>query len=172
MTPYHSTAAQTGTQLIVYAVLAVLIIARSVRPRNIAVGRMWIGPVIFLLMTGFMVWGEQQNALTARAPAIIALSLAIGFIVGIPFGALRGAHTIVKTTKKPGVMYLGPSWVAAAIWLGAFAIRAGLRTALAGTAFAIPLGDGLIAFAMGMFVTSYVAIYRKYTELEHAAGQT
>jgi hypothetical protein len=166
----HISAEQLQT-FAIYAALAAWLIFRYSRPMYIRVGRMWLGPVLFLAMTALAIYGEEQNPATAMAPATIALSLIVGFLAGIPFGILRGMHTTVKATSKPGVMYLGPSWIVAAIWLGAFGARIGLRIYFGHTAFALPLGDGLIAFAIGMLVTSYVAIYKKYVGLEHAAGQ-
>lgn len=133
------------------------------------VANMWIGPVIFLALTAFAIFGEEQ----ARpiSPELIAGSLLVGAALGIPFGMLRGAHTSVSATDKPNVMLLGPSWIVAVVWVGAFAIRAGLRYAFAGTQYAAPLGDGLLAFAIAMLITSYYVIYRKYRMLEHRAGQ-
>jgi len=157
--------------LIIPLALVALLAFRYSRPMYLSVGRMWYSPVIFLALTAFAIYGEQQQAATAVSPVAIALALAIGFVVGIPFGVLRGMHTTVKATSKPGVMYLGPSWIVAAIWLLAFGARYGLRIYFAHASFAAPLGDGCLAFAIGMLVTSYVAIYRKYLGLEHAAGQ-
>ena len=156
--------------LLIYAVIAVVLIRRYSRPMRLALGRMWIGPAIFLALTAFSIWGEQQSPHPTPA-TIIALALAVGCVAGIPFGILRGRHTTVKATDKPGVLYLGPSWIVAAIWLGAFFVRVALRMAFAGSAFAAPLGDGLIALALSMLVTSYLVIYEKYRNLEHAAGQ-
>lgn len=155
----------------VYLALAAWIIFRYSRPMYMRIGRMWLMPVLFLAMTALAIYGEEQNPSTVMAPATIVLSLVVGLLAGIPFGILRGMHTTVKATSKPGVMYLGPSWIVAVIWLGAFGIRLGLRVAFAGTAFALPLGDGLIALAISMLVTSYYVIYKKYRGLEHAAGQ-
>ncbi|HEY9084486.1 MAG TPA: hypothetical protein VIN40_00890 [Candidatus Tyrphobacter sp.] len=155
--------------LLIYGVIAVLLIFRYSRPMRMSIARMWVGPVIFLALTGFAIWGEQQ--MTPTSPEIIALALGAGVVLGIPLGVLRGMHTTVRATDRPGVMYLGPSWIVAVIWLGAFSIRAGLRIAMTGSPYADPLGDGLLAFAIGMLVTSYYVIYRKYRSLEHQAGQ-
>lgn len=157
--------------LVIAVAFGVLLIYRYTRPMRISVSRMWFGPVIFLAITALAVWGEEQSPLMSTPPATIALALAAGFIAGVPFGILRGMHTTVKATDRPGVMYLGPSWIVAAIWLGAYLIRVVLRIAFFGTAFAVPLGDGLLMLAIGMLVTSYFVIYKKYRGLEHEAGQ-
>lgn len=158
------------TVLPIYLVLAVVLVLRYARPMRLTVTRMWVGPAIFLALTAFAIWGEEQT--TPVAPEIIAGAVVVGAVLGIPFGVLRGAHTTVRATDLPNVMVLGPSWIVAVVWLGAFVIRAGLRFLFAGTKFGAPLGDGLLAFALAMLVTSYVVIYRKYRALEHAAGQS
>lgn len=89
----------------------------------------------------------------------------IGAIAGVPFGILRGIHTDVRPTDRPGVMYLGSSWVTIAIFLVAFGLRSGVR-------FMMPrhgsltgaVGDGLLAFAIAFIIASYVVIARKYRE--------
>jgi hypothetical protein len=159
------------TSLGIYAAIGVILLVRYSRPMRISIARMWVGPLIFLAMTATLVWGEQQNPATAMSPAVIAIALVAGALAGIPFGLLRGRHTTVKATEKPGVMYLGPSWIVAAIWIGAFAIRAALRIGFQGTPFALPVGDGVLMLAVAMLVTSYYAIYKKYLALEHQAGQ-
>ncbi len=155
--------------LLIYGFVAVTLIVRFARPRRMRVSRMWIGPLILLALTVFAIWGEEQ--IIPTPPLLIALALGIGALLGIPFGILRGIHTSVSATDRRDVMLLGPSWIVAAVWIGAFAIRAGLRYAFMGTAYAYPLGDGLLAFAMAMVVVSYYVIYRKYRSLEHEAGQ-
>lgn len=158
-----------GTTLLIYCVIAAGLIVRQVRPRRMRIGSMWIGPIIFLALTAAAIFGEQQT--NPVPPAIIAGALLVGAAFGIPFGMLRGAHTPVSATDRRDVMLIGPSWIVALIWIGAFVIRAGLRYTLAGTAYAAPLGDGLLAFAMSMLVTSYYVIYRKYRMLEHQVRQ-
>jgi membrane protein CcdC involved in cytochrome C biogenesis len=157
------------TTLFIYLALAAAVIVRQLRPRRMRIASMWIGPVIFLALTAAAIFGEEQ--VSPMPPALIAGSLLLGAALGVPFGILRGAHTSVSATDRRDIMLLGPSWIVAIVWVGAFVIRAGLRYAFAGTAYAAPLGDGLLAFAIGMLITSYYVIYRKYRMLEHQAGQ-
>jgi hypothetical protein len=158
MNPYQGPAL-TQT-LLIYGALALFLIFRYSRPMRMSVTRMW---------TGLAIWGEQMA--TPSPPGIIALALGAGLICGIPFGVLRGVHTKVSATNRANVMMLGPSWIVAGIWLVAFFARAGLRIAFSRSSFVMPLGDGLLAFAIAMLVASYYVIYRKYRALEHEAGQ-
>jgi hypothetical protein len=158
-----------ATTLVIYLALAAAVIVRQLRPRRMRIGSMWIGPAVFVALTAFAIFGEER--LSPVPPAVIAGALLVGAVLGIPFGVLRGAHTSVSATDRRDVMLLGPSWIVAVIWVGAFVIRAGLRYEFMGTPYASPLGDGLLAFAIAMLVTSYYVIYRKYRMLEHQAGQ-
>ncbi len=156
----------------IYAALALFIVWRYSRPMRLTVTRMFVMPGILLALTAFAIWGDRYEHLQgAQSPTVLALSLAIGAIAGVPFGILRGMHTTVKATDRPGVIYLGPSWVVPAVVVGAYALRVGLRAAFAQTSFAEAAGNGVLALAIATLVTSYYVIYRKYRALEHQAGQ-
>jgi hypothetical protein len=125
---------------------------------------MWVTPII---LCGVTAWVIYANAIMNPAPPLeIALGLILGALAGIPFGILRGVHTDVRPTQRPGVMYLGSSWITLVIFLVAFGLRYGIRMAipqrgsLAGT-----IGDALLAFAISFIASSYVVIFRKYEAL-------
>lgn len=163
---------QVLNTLAIYALLAVFLIWRYSRPMRLTVTRMFVMPGILLALTALAIWGDRYEHLHhAQPPAALALSLAVGAVVGIPFGILRGMHTTVKATDRPGVMYLGPSWVVPTILVGAYALRIGLRIAFSQTPFATLVGNGVLALAVATLITSYYVIYKKYRALEHQAGQ-
>ncbi len=119
MGPHHlaATHAAAPQSWLVYIVVAGLLVFRYSRPMRMTVTRMWITPLIYVALTLFAIWGGQM---VSPAPIpLIALALVAGIIAGIPLGMLRGAHTTVRATDRPGVMYLGPSWIVAVIWIGA-----------------------------------------------------
>jgi hypothetical protein len=152
-----------------YTVIAGLLIWRYSRPQKISVVRLFIAPIFLLAMTALSIWGSQQ---ISPAPALmIAAALAAGAILGAPLGYLRGQHTNVRATEKPGVMFLDSSWVVLGVWLGAFVIRAFLRFVFRNGETAALLGDGLLAFAISTVIVSYFFIYEKYKSLEVQAGQ-
>jgi hypothetical protein len=157
------------TQVAIYVVIAALLIFRNTRPQRLTITRMFVSPAIFAVLTALTIWGGQQ--VTPAPPWEIAVALVLGALAGIPLGLLRGHHTTVRATEKPGVMYLDPSWIVLAIWLGAFAARSFLRYIFAGGPLAAVVGDGLLMFAATTIIVSYYAIYKKYKELEVAAGQ-
>ncbi|MEO6835878.1 MAG: hypothetical protein ABI231_08230, partial [Candidatus Tumulicola sp.] len=88
-----------------------------------------------------------------------------GAILGIPLGILRGMHTDVRPTDRPGVMYLGSSWVTITIFIAAFGLRSVIRLMMPQRgSLSSAIGDGLLAFAIAFIVASYAIIFRKYQE--------
>lgn len=154
-------AAPPWAQFLPLAIVAVVLVVRLVRPQRISVTRMWIGPIVLVLLCAFAIYaGETLNP---AAPWEIAAALIVGAIAGVPLGVLRGVHTDVRPTDRPGVMYLGSSWVTGAIFFVAFGVRYAVRAVASqhgGSSGAV--GDGALAFAITFIVASYLVIYRKY----------
>ena len=154
-------------QLLPLAVVLVVLAIRFVRPQRISLTRMWIQPLILVALTGWTIYATE--ALNPAPAWEIAAALLIGGVVGIPFGILRGMHTDVRPTERPGVMYLGSSWVTIVIFAAAFGLRAVIRLVMPHRgSLSTAIGDGLLAFAIAFVVASYIVIFRKY-ELEVAA---
>ena len=156
-----------ATMAIIYAVAIALFVWRMARPQRMSVMRLWLMPIILLGLTGFSVYANMYaTALQGQMPPPdwqVAGVLIVGAVLGIPLGFLRGRHSEVKPTERPGVMYVHSSPLIIIVWLAAFVARAALRAYLphaqAGTSLG---GDGLLAFAMAAVITSYYAIYQKY----------
>jgi hypothetical protein len=148
-------------QFLPFVVFIVILAIRFARPMRISVTRMWVSPIILCALAAFVVYG---NSTLNPAPAWeVAVSLTVGFIAGLPFGVLRGMHTNVRPTEKRGVMMLGSSWITILVFVVAFGLRYVIRILMpahGGASGAI--GDGLLAFAVGFIVASYVTIYRQY----------
>jgi hypothetical protein len=153
-------------QLLPLVVVVVVLAIRFIRPQRISVTRMWIQPLILVALTGWTIYATE--ALNPAPGWQIVAALAIGGIVGVPFGVLRGIHTDVRPTERPGVMYLGSSWITIVIFAVAFGLRAVVRTIMPHRgSLSAAIGDGLLAFAIAFIAASYVVIFRKY-ELEVA----
>jgi hypothetical protein len=99
----------------------VVLAVRMMRPQRISVTRMWVSPIILCALTAWVIYAN--NMLNPAPPLEIALGVVVGGIVGLPFGILRGVHTDVRPTDRPGVMYLGSSWVTIVIFAAAFGLR-------------------------------------------------
>jgi hypothetical protein len=122
---------------------------------------MWLSPIILGAVVAVSIYASEM--LNPAPPFEIALGLVIGAIAGIPFGLLRGRHTDVRLTDRPGVMYLGASWAAGLIFAVAFGFRFVVRMVMPHRgALSAVVSDALLAFALAFICTSYVAIYKKY----------
>src|SRR5579862_3293652 len=118
--------APVWVQFIPYVIVVIILTVRFLRPQRISVTRMWIAPIILCAIAGLAIYGA---AIANPAPVwMIALGIVLGGIAGIPFGILRGMHTDVRPTNKPGVMELGTSWITMAIFIGAFGLRFAIRS--------------------------------------------
>jgi hypothetical protein len=153
--------APAWARLLPLIIVVVILAVRFLRPQRISITRMWIAPIVLCGLTVWVIYVNQK--LNPAPPLEIILGLVVGGLAGIPFGFLRGMHTDVRPTERPGVMYLGASWATLAIFVLAFGIRYAVRAvmpqhgSLAGT-----IGDALLAFAIAFIATSYVVIFRKY----------
>jgi hypothetical protein len=150
-------------QLIPLIVVFALLALRLSRPQRLTITRMWVQPLILVFITVFAIYSTERFE---PSPVWeIAVALIVGALAGLPFGILRGIHTDVRPTDRPGVMYLGSSWITIVIFVVAFGLRSVVR-------FVMPhrgslsgaVGDGLLAFAISFIVASYVVIARKYRE--------
>ncbi|MBV8530536.1 MAG: DUF1453 family protein [Candidatus Eremiobacteraeota bacterium] len=151
-------------QLLPLVIVVVLLAVRMVRPQRISVTRMWLTPIILCGLTAWVIYANEM--LNPAPPIEIVLGLAIGGLLGIPFGALRGRHTDVRPTDRRGVMYLGSSWVTLVILLAVFGFRFVIRTLMPHRgSLAATVGDGLLAFVITYIAASYAVIFQKYEAL-------
>jgi hypothetical protein len=155
--------APAWVQFLPLVIVVVILAVRLLRPQRISVTRMWIQPIALCALTGYVIYASE---LLNPAPAgEIAVALVLGAIAGVPFGILRGMHTDVRPTGRPGVMYLGSSWITILIFAAAFGLRSAARSIMPHRgSLSTAVGDGLLAFAVAFIITSYLAIYRKYRE--------
>ncbi len=156
--------------LLIYAVVIALFVWRMSRPQRTTVFGLWFRPVLLLVLTGFVVWSANfaQIALGQIPPPAwqIAAVLIAGAALGVPLGILRGRHSEVKPTERPGVMYVHSSPVIIAVWIVALLGRALVRYLLPGAQSGASIwGDGLLAFAVAALITSCFMIYAKYRQL-------
>jgi hypothetical protein len=157
--------------ILIYFVLMALILYRASRPQRISVTRMWIFAGILILLAGALLY----ESLVVFHPPLweLAAAVVLGLAAGVPLGFLRGHHTQVTATDRHGVMQLGPNWATALIYVGAFVGRAVIRMVLPPTSvIGNVVGDGLLFFAVGIIGATYLAVYRKYEALDHAAPES
>ena len=158
-----------STSVIIYVVIAVLVLFRASRPQRISVTRMWVQAGLLIVLAGVAIVSSER---IVEIPAWqIATAALAGLAIGIPVGLLRGRHTHVSATDRHGVMLLGASWATAGIYLGAFAVRFLIRSLFPlGSPLGGAIGDGLLAFAIGIVGATYYAVFQKYEALDRAAS--
>jgi hypothetical protein len=162
--------------LLIYAVVIALFVWRMARPQRTTVFGLWFRPILLVVLTGFVVWSANFAMIaTGQIPPPaweIAIVLLAGAALGVPLGVLRGRHSEVKPTERPGVMYVHSSPVIVIVWIAALLARALLRYLLPGAQSGASIwGDGLLAFAVAALITSAFMIYTKYRQLT-AQAQT
>jgi hypothetical protein len=151
-------------RILPWVVVVMLLLVRSRRPQQMTVARLWVWPAVLVPLLGVAIYATQS---VDPAPVWeIVVTLVVGTIVGLPFGTLRGHHTRVRFSERPGVFYLDSSLVTMLVVIAAFALRYVVRSlAPPGQSLAAVLGDGSLGFAFGFIVASYATIYRKYQML-------
>jgi len=113
------------TAAVIIVVLAIRV-ARMAREQRFAPGRMWIIPIAFGALTGFLIAAERYTS--ARDLGLLALSLAVGFGIGW----YQGTHTAVRVDHAAHAMFVKISPLGGMIWIGVIVLRIGVRYATGG----------------------------------------
>ena len=152
------------TYLIILAILA-LVIFRNVRPQTMSISRIWLTPIILLVLVGVSFWATAIE-LPPGTLWLPALAVAIGLAIGIPFGILRGRHSKMRAGKKPRTIVVEPSAITLILFFVAFGARYAIRLFVptAGP-IAIAPADGFIAFAIASVIASRWILYTRFKAL-------
>jgi hypothetical protein len=148
------------------ALIIVILIVRNVRPQKMNLTRLWLAPLVFVVITANVVFGSLEARVSA--PLVIAATV-LGAALGTPLGLLRGRTTNVRKTKNPKVLIVEPSVLTLLLWVTALAVRSGLHLLFRGAdTAALAAGDGFLACAAASVVASRYVVYTKFKAL-HAA---
>jgi len=145
---------------IVPLIAAAIIIRRSMQARKVNTGRMWIRPVILLLMLA----GAFADAPMPGAIAIIAF-LAAG-AAGIGVGTYMASHQHLTIDEKTGHISSRSSTIGTLLVLGLFAIRFGAKLvfpelAHPGHSQMTLAANGLLVFTVGVLIAQTAAIWQR-----------
>jgi hypothetical protein len=155
-----SAQAPLGITALIYVILIALFVWRMMRPMRVSVARIWSRPVILVILTAVIIWTEQRLS-PSPAWEVAALTLG-GALIGVPLGIVRGRHSEVKATERPGVYYVHSSPLVVIVWVGALLVRAAIRYLLPGTNHsASVLTFGLMGFAASAIAVSAYMIHQK-----------
>ena len=157
---------------IVPLLVAALVIRRSMQARKVNTVRMWIRPIILLLMVA---------GAFAEAPIPGPIAIA-GFLVaaaaGVALGTYMASHQHLTIDEKTGHVSSRSSTIGTALFLGLFAIRFGAKLVFPELAQPGHHGgqvamaaNGLLVFTVGVLIAQTVSIWRRTQPLlaAHAA---
>lgn len=153
--------------------VAALVLRRAGKPQKVNPGRMWIRPLILLLLVGTALIAGPFPGLLIEA----LFALAAGAGVGV--GYLRAHHQKLSIDAKTGRISSQTSTIGTVLVLGLFALRFGLRTVFPETSqhhhaatTATYATNGLLIFTVAMLVTNSILIWNRTRPLvaAHAAG--
>ncbi len=152
------------TYLIILAALA-LVIFRNLRPQTLTISRLWLMPLILLLLVGVSFWATAIE-LPQRLLWMPAVGVVIGLALGIPFGILRGRHSKMRAGNKKGTIVIEPSTITLVLFFVAFAARYLIRFFVPSAGpVAIAPADGFLAFAIASVIASRYILYTRFKAL-------
>ncbi len=154
---------QVGMTALIYIVVIAMVVWRMMRPSRVSVARIWVRPAILVLFVALAVWGEQM---TAAAPVWeVAAILIVGAALGVPLGILRGRHSHVQNTERPGVYVVRSSPFIIIVWLAAFVARGAIRYFIPGASHGATVWSlGLLAFATAAIFASAFIVHQKLAQ--------
>ncbi|HZO94924.1 MAG TPA: hypothetical protein VFB22_14365 [Candidatus Baltobacteraceae bacterium] len=169
--------ATTQANLITLAIIAIVVVRflmRELRARVVRARTLWIRPAVLVVLTALL--ASTAFILPYGDRALTVFALAGGAVVGAVTGALVVRSTRFEPAGEPNAIRAHGSWVTAAIWIVALALRFAVRYALspadpqspAGQAQFSALNAGLIALVAAAFVVVAAGFHRAIA----AAGAT
>lgn len=157
--------APSGPWLYLVPLLAVaMIVLRNARERRLRVERLWVAPLLFLLITG-LVFAAQPPPV----PAMLAVDLA-ALALGAVAGWWRGRLTRITVDPETHALTSKPSVWGMLLILGLFVVRYGLRSLGPQTAgrlhvSAVQVTDALMLLAVGLVCAQRLEIALRATRL-------
>jgi len=151
--------------LIIVGVIILLLgfrIYRSTQEQRWMLGSLWILPIIFILLTIFVVVGD-----TIAGSHFAPIAAVVGLGIGVGIGLYQGNHTTLRIDKPGKAVFIKQKPIGIAIFIGVLALRFAIRWVVGGapgqsavSANGVPvvtpleaiIGSGLLALAVGTIV--------------------
>jgi len=138
-------------------IMAVILVARNRRPRELNLQRLWIRPVLAILFIGAMLYQSPPPLSVASVAVMVA-----AIVLGGALGWQRGRLTHLEVNPQTHIITARVSTVGVILVLGLVAGRMVLRSALTGPGFDGPtvslLADGLVVMAALTMLAQQVEI--------------
>ncbi len=163
----HLTAggAQPYSLLIGVGIALVVVLLRNSRPRKLKIERMWLFPLVYVVMLAAFFYAEPPP-ITGVSMAILGLSL----VVGCALGWQRGRFMRIDIDPDTHEMTSRASVVGIAFIMVVMVARMALRTLLQEHASflhvpTIAFADGLVLLAVGMLSTQRLEVWLRARQL-------
>jgi Protein of unknown function (DUF1453) len=141
----------------------------QIRTRRVAVRRLWLIPLIVIILTGVVVALKPPADLSGWGWFGLAL------VIGLAVGFTRGAFTDVQhVDPRGGVMLMRSTDMGILLWLAVWAVRIVIRQMVgqsepdASTASLVT--QILLIFAVGTVVSNAVFTYRAYVSAKRSVA--
>jgi len=161
--------AASGPGIFLIPLVAIaMIVLRNARERRLKVERLWISPLLFLVITAGVFASQPPPG-----PAILAVDLVI-LVLGALAGWWRGRLTRITVDPESHALTSKTSPLGMLLILGIFAVRYGLRSLGAQTAgmlhvSALAITDALMLLAVGIVCAQRLEIALRATRLLNEA---
>jgi len=157
--------ASLATYLIPLGVVAVVLVLRNSRPRRLKIERLWLTPVIYLVLVA--------STLAAAPPPVTALSIAIlvvSFVLGAAIGWQRGRFTQIHIHPETHDLTSRASPIGLLFIFAILVVRYAARDLLAGNAALLHLPivavtDGFLVLAIGMLTAQRLEVWLRATRI-------
>lgn len=170
---FGSSGGSTMTTLITLGVVAVIIVLRNSRPRELKIDRLWMLPLVYLVLMG--------AALYEAPPPLTALSISLlagAFVIGAAIGWQRARFISIHIHPETQALTSRASPIGILFIFAILALRIGARDLLAGNALmlhlpVVAIGDAFVVLAIAMLSVQRVEVWRRATRMlaEAQSGQ-
>ena len=149
---------------VIIAVVVGLRLRSMSRERPLKLGTLWVVPVVYLLLVGWMLF--------ALPPTPLGWSLlGLGLVVGLGLGWHRGKLIRIDRNPETGELRQKASPLAMILLLALIVLKLGARAIFGETAAAHPasgamlLTDAFIGFALGLLSATRLELYLRAQKL-------
>jgi hypothetical protein len=162
--PTHVSGDTMLINVVVWFLIIAMIVARNLRPRRLRIELLWVWPAILLLFIAGYFYKFPPKSLTDVA------GLSVGFLVGAALGWWRGGLTRIDVDPATDTAMQQASPLGVLLILALFAVRTGVRYAIAQSGAALPASveavtGWLIALAVGVMVLQQLEIWLRARRL-------
>jgi hypothetical protein len=154
--------------LLVPLLILVILVRRSLRERRVKVERLWLAPVLLVMVAGTTLYAAPPKSLMG------GLVVALGLGVGAAMGWWRGRLTNVSVNPETHELTSRTSPIGVLLVAGLFVLRYALRYGAESRSIEIPGGatlltDALLLFAVGTVSAQRLEIWLRCQRLLTAA---